>query len=154
MARIPMNKNEIREVEKLQRSGMPWDVAERMRGGFELSEREREVVRNFGKVYVESYKKEGKWVKPQLRDLPSSTHSSTVGNREPFIKPIYDKHNFEGRMWMIFKYESNEIPYDEKFYPKIISDKGKMFKWMSWDSDKKLVRYKEILPSEYANMRG
>ena len=67
MAGIPMEYKELREARKIGVSG---SVIGKMALGLEPNEKEKEVIRKLGKVYVEAHKKNGKWIKPQLRDLP------------------------------------------------------------------------------------
>jgi len=66
MARIPMDREEIKEARKI---GMPEVIVNKMVEGIEPNEKEKEVIKRYGKVYVGAYKKENVWVKPQLRDF-------------------------------------------------------------------------------------
>ena len=65
--RIPMKWKEIEEAIK---AGIPERIIDRMAQGIELDDFDKKAVRNSGKVYVESHKRYGEWIKPQLRDLP------------------------------------------------------------------------------------
>jgi len=73
--RIPMEQKEIMEG---RRAGIPEQVIGKMSMGHELTENEKEIVRSKGKVYVEAYRKDGTWVKPQLRDLPDGGRLSSI----------------------------------------------------------------------------
>jgi len=67
---LPMDWKELMEARRI---GVPQSIIGKMIIGEEPSEREKEIINKLGKVYVESYKKNGKWVKPQLRDLPEGS---------------------------------------------------------------------------------
>jgi len=69
-ARTSMTGKEMYEGYK---ADIPSEIMEKMGSGFTLTDKEREIVRDHGKVYVLSYikRKEGELIKPQLRDLPS-----------------------------------------------------------------------------------
>lgn len=77
--RLNMNQKEIAEG---RRAGIPEHIIGRMIQGLELSELDKSVVKSHGKVYVEAHKKNGKWIKPQLRDLPGGRRSLYS---DPFI---------------------------------------------------------------------
>jgi len=64
---IPMIEKQLREA---RRVGIPEPIVGVMAQGFELSQIQKDVVNRYGKVYVSAYRKDGIWVKPQLRDLP------------------------------------------------------------------------------------
>lgn len=64
---IPMEQKEIVEA---GRAGIPTQIVAKMSRGYKLNEKEKEIVHSKGKVYVEAHKKDGRWVKPQLRALP------------------------------------------------------------------------------------
>jgi len=66
VVRIPMEQREIMEARRAQ---IPDNIVGKMAQGYEISEKEKEIVRSKGKVYVEAYRKDGTWVKPQLRSL-------------------------------------------------------------------------------------
>jgi len=65
--RMKMDSEEIWEVRD---AGIPSFIVFGMAQGVELTEDEKEEIKRHGKVYVEAHKKDGKWVRPQLRDLP------------------------------------------------------------------------------------
>jgi len=67
MARIPMDWKELREARRI---GVPESIIGKMVIGIEPNEKEKEIINKLGKAYVEAHKKNGKWVKPFLRDLP------------------------------------------------------------------------------------
>jgi len=79
MARIPMDEKELREA---RRVGVPERIVGKMAVGIEPNEKEKEIIKKLGKVYVEAHKKDGRWVKPQLRELPGgrSQQIGTVHN--------------------------------------------------------------------------
>lgn len=79
--RIPMNWKELREARKV---GIPENIIGKMIPGYELSEKEKEVVKAKGKVYVLAHFKDGRWIKQQLRDLPSGKQSSIREEYDPF----------------------------------------------------------------------
>jgi len=87
MARIPMSFKELREGRSAR---IPEFILSKMLQGFELSDIDKAVVRSRGKVYVESYKKDGKWVKPQLRDLPSGKLNVEI------LTPLEHKYGMSG----------------------------------------------------------
>jgi len=67
--RIPMSEKEIREA---RMSNIPEYIIGKMAQGYELNEKEKEIVNSMGKVYVLGHVKDGGLTKvqPQLRDLP------------------------------------------------------------------------------------
>jgi len=89
MAIIPMSFKELREG---RRVGIPESIIGKMAIGIEPNEREKEIIKNFGKVYVEAHKKDGKWVKPQLRDLPEG--KGGMGQRYTKRNELDDKINY------------------------------------------------------------
>jgi len=106
MARIPMDWKELREG---RRVGVPESIIGKMAVGIEPYEWEKEFIISKGKVYVEAHKKDGKWIKPQLRDLPSGNNPrvSIRGNpkekvlteeekREKLIELLEDKGYTDG----------------------------------------------------------
>jgi len=87
MARIPMDWKELQEA---RRVGVPESIVGKMAIGIEPSEKEKEIINKLGKVYVEAHKKDGKWVKPQLRDLPGGSRSKLISPREiDWLKKYY-----------------------------------------------------------------
>lgn len=91
---IIMSQHEIAEG---RRAGIPEYLLGKMIYGLDLTEREKEVVKGRGKVYVLGYRKYGgrTTVDPQLRDLPRG--SLFLGNpghkipKEEFGKPILEE---------------------------------------------------------------
>lgn len=59
-----------KELREARRAGIPESIIGKMIPGYELSEREKELVKGKGKVYVLAHVKDGRWIKQQLRDLP------------------------------------------------------------------------------------
>ncbi len=70
MPRIPMDSKELREARRI---GLPGSIIGKLTLGIEPTDGEKGIIKKLGKVYVEAHKKNGKWVKPQLRDLPGGT---------------------------------------------------------------------------------
>jgi len=64
---ISMSEKEIREA---RRVGIPENIISKMDRGIGLYEHEKAIVKQYGKVYVAGYMKEGVRVRPQLRNLP------------------------------------------------------------------------------------
>ncbi len=62
------------------KANIPSEIMEKMGSGFVLTDKEKEIVRQHGKVYVLAYikRKDGELIKPQLRDLPK--RSGLKGN--------------------------------------------------------------------------
>jgi len=79
-----MEEKELREARIV---GIPESIIGKMAIGIEPSEREKEIINKLGKVYVEAYKKDGKWIKPFLRDLPGgkSLHVIRSGNPKEIV---------------------------------------------------------------------
>ena len=73
MPRIPMDVKEINEGRRVR---IPDNIIAKMSQGLVLSERQREIVQKHGKSYVESHKRDGRWVKPHLRDLSKTNKRS------------------------------------------------------------------------------
>jgi len=67
MARIPMDQKELREG---RRVGIPESIIGKMGQGIEPTEEEKDVINKYGKEYVSMHTRDGKRVKPHLRDLP------------------------------------------------------------------------------------
>jgi len=63
---------EQKEIDEARRVMIPEYIVGKMIWGHKLNESEKEIVRRFGKVYVEAHKKDDKWVKQHLRNLPKS----------------------------------------------------------------------------------
>jgi len=76
---IPMSFKELSEG---RRVGIPESIIGKMALGIEPSDREKEIINKLGKVYVEAHKKDGKWVKPQLRDLHGGSQSNGLTNEK------------------------------------------------------------------------
>jgi len=66
MALILMDRKELREG---RIAGIPDYILSGMVYGQEISPKEKAIVRSKDKVYVKAHKKDGKWVKPHLRNL-------------------------------------------------------------------------------------
>jgi len=75
-ARTSMTSKEMYEGYK---ANIPSEIMEKMGSGFVLTDKEREIVRQHGKVYVLGYikRKDDVLIKPQLRDLPKKAKSKT-----------------------------------------------------------------------------
>lgn len=61
------------------------------------------------------------------------------------IQVITDKN--DGKQWLVFSYDLDDRPWK---WPKAIRYDGRVFVWMSWDSDKVKVYYKETSVNEIA----
>jgi len=63
---------DLKEVYEARRAGIPEEIIGKMINGLELTEKEKEIVNEHGKVYVLAHTKERGKVKinPQLRNLP------------------------------------------------------------------------------------
>lgn len=93
MAKIPMCWKELQEA---RRVGIPESIIGKMVIGIEPNEKEKEIINKLGKVYVEAHKKNGKWVKPQLRDLPGGKRviiSSSKSKEE--VEPMSEEEYFD-----------------------------------------------------------
>ncbi len=79
--RIAMNQKELSEG---RIAGIPEQLLGKMSMGFELTEKEKKVVKRRGKVYVLGHSKDRgqTLIKPQLRDLPGGrrTNKSKYGS--------------------------------------------------------------------------
>jgi len=66
--RVQMPEKEIREARQAR---IPEEIITKMSQGLKLSERDKKIVRDHGKVYVPAFRKNNVLtVRPQLRDLP------------------------------------------------------------------------------------
>lgn len=110
MARIPMSR---KEVEEGYRAGIPYQIMGRISQGFEIADRDKEIVRQHGKVYVESHKRDGKWIKPQLRNLPNDSRPI-----RPIPKKVVDKeiinHYLVTALWSSTDDDTDE-PFDANY---------------------------------------
>lgn len=90
---IPMS---AKEVDEARRFGIPEQIIGKMVQGLELSEREKDIVRDHGKVYVRAFKKhEGKTViKPQIRNIPGSGTHKKVKGHTVHIHPMMGGYYF------------------------------------------------------------
>jgi len=79
-ARTSMTGKEMYEGYK---ANIPSEIMEKMGSGFVLTDKEKEIVRKHGKVYVLGYikRKDGELIKPQLRDLPKGRRSNPKNDR-------------------------------------------------------------------------
>lgn len=82
---IPMSNKELGEARRVR---IPESIIGKMAMGYVLTDRERDVVKSKGKVYVEAYRKDGKWIQSQLRNLPSG--SSKSSDRKIRVMTGYD----------------------------------------------------------------
>lgn len=65
--------------------------------------------------------------------------------------PLYcERAKGHDRRWLVFKYgEADKNPWN---WPKVMKYQDRLYVWMSWDSDKFHVNYKEITESELATV--
>jgi len=67
------------------------------------------------------------------------------------VKDAYDGtpvKAYDGTNWLIFHYtDADKDPWK---WPKIMTCDGRFYRWMSWDSDKNTINYKECRQSEIA----
>ena len=54
----------------------------------------------------------------------------------------------DGGNWLVFQYTTDDK--DPWKWPKVMKCNGHFYKWMSWNSDKNTVNYKECRESELA----
>ena len=92
MPKIPMSFKELSEA---RRAGIPVFIIGKMSQGYELSEKEKRTLRvYYNKVYVEAYKKDGKWIKPHLRNLvkekPRKDNRNLYGGQYRFSEELAD----------------------------------------------------------------
>jgi len=79
LIRLNMSEKEIREA---RRVGIPERIIQKMVREGDLSEREREIVREHGKVFVPGYMKGNTLVRPQLRNLSKRRETKRLTARE------------------------------------------------------------------------
>jgi len=64
--------------------------------------------------------------------------------------PIDNPTDDSGKRWLIFRYgEEDKNPWQ---WPKVMTFGGRLYKWMSWNSDTYRVNYKEISETEVATV--
>ncbi len=82
-----------KEIVEARRVQIPDNLIGKMSQGFELSDKEKEIVRSKGKVYVLAHTKESgqTLVRPQLRDLPGGKSSKRFARNNPNGKEEGDR---------------------------------------------------------------
>jgi len=72
-----------KEIAEGRRAGIPENIMGKIVWGMQLEEKEKEIVKSRGKVYVLGHTKERGMikVKPQLRDLPGYVRSDVVNEQ-------------------------------------------------------------------------
>jgi hypothetical protein len=68
------------------------------------------------------------------------------------LLPSYEIESPDGNHWLYFNYEDGNGRTPWK-YPKLVEYKGKVFKWMSYNSDNSHVVYKSIPKEDLAFVR-
>jgi len=76
---MAMSEKELREARDVR---IPECIVGKLGQGIEPTEEEKNIIKQCGKVYVESHKKDDKWVKPHLRDLPDGGKSNPKGMKK------------------------------------------------------------------------
>ena len=68
--------------------------------------------------------------------------------------PIKDSYDgtpvkaYDGTNWLIFHY--TDVDHDPWKWAKFMECDGRVYRWMSWNSDRKIISYKECNRSEIA----
>ena len=88
---VMMSNEDIKEV---RRMNLAESTVYNMIHGRRITEREKEIVNKRGKVYVEAHKRDGDWVKPQLRDLPKDVRRNKLSTNEIKIGIIRKANKF------------------------------------------------------------
>lgn len=61
--------------------------------------------------------------------------------------PVQVTHDTSGKMWLVFSFSNEDQPWK---WPKALKYAGRVFIWMSWNSDNMRVNYKEANEDEIA----
>jgi len=123
-----------KEIAEARRARIPEQIISKMAQGIEPSEREKEIIKKLGKVYVEAHKKNGKWVKPQLRDFSKVSYEGYDPRRvrsfsdwDVLFEGVDDAFQ-EGKTFEQMKEELSESFWDEeiiKMYNRLADTYGK-----------------------------
>lgn len=87
---LRMDEKEIREARIV---GIPEYIVGKMAQGIEPTEQEKDMINKYGKEYVSVHTREGKRVKPHLRDLPGGLKYSVKSNN-PNNEEKLERHEF------------------------------------------------------------
>ena len=113
MIKMRMSEKEMQEG---RRAGIPDAILGKMSIGMELTDRENEIVRSRGKVYVPPHLRAGKKVRPHLRDF--LTGLTPKGYKVKF-KEIEVEEIRKTSMGYEFVISDKVSPYDEFLGDKI-----------------------------------
>ena len=122
---------EWKEIKEAIDAGIPNSIIGKFSQGIEPNEKEKGIINKLGKVYVEAHKKDGVWIKPQLRDLPT-------GSKAMVRSSSSREESFEDAKVTVSVYKGRRMNIENLDYFKVRLPGGEIYK----------IKVAEVEPSD------